>query len=29
VAMIMVSVPLVSAAGWALARIITAVRSGR
>ena len=29
VAMIMVSVPLVSAAGWALARIITAVKSGR
>lgn len=29
VAMIIVSVPLVSAAGWALARIITAARSGR
>ncbi|MEV5071249.1 hypothetical protein MRBLMI12_002876 [Microbacterium sp. LMI12-1-1.1] len=29
VALIIVSVPLVSAAGWALARIITAARSGR
>ncbi|MFJ3405918.1 spore germination protein GerW family protein [Promicromonospora sp. NPDC090134] len=29
VAMIVVSVPLVSAVGWAVARIITAVNSGR
>lgn len=29
VAVIIVSVPLVTAAGWALARIITAARSGR
>lgn len=28
-ALIIVSVPLVSAAGWALARVITAVKSGR
>jgi len=29
VAMIIVSVPLLSAAGWAVARIISAVKSGR
>ena len=29
VAMVIVSVPLISAAGWALARIITATKSGR
>jgi hypothetical protein len=29
VAMVIVSVPLISAAGWALARVITAARSGR
>ena len=29
VAMVIVSVPLVSAVGWGLARIITAARSGR
>jgi hypothetical protein len=28
-AMIIVSVPLISAAGWALARVITAAKSGR